>query len=76
VRVVRDQDELERRIDLESYAIAGGVVGFGFFTYGFLLKAAVLPAPSSAAVAMFVLPLLWGCFGVVKSALHVRYRAR
>lgn len=76
VRVVRDQDELERRIDLESGAIAGGMVGFGYFTYGFLLKASLLPAPSAAAVAMLVLPLLWGCFGLVKAAVRLRYRDR
>jgi hypothetical protein len=73
VRVVRDEDELERRIDLESLAIALGIGGFGFFTYGFLLLARVLPDPSSAVIAIWVLPVLLMCFGLVKIAVGRHY---
>jgi hypothetical protein len=76
VRVIRDQDEFERRIDLESIAIAGGIGAFGFFTYGMLLNARVIASPPAEAVAIWVLPVLLGCFGVVKCAVRLYYRAR
>lgn len=76
VRVIRDQDEFERRIDLESIAIGGGIGGFGFFTYGMLLNAQVLTAPPAEAVAIWVMPVLFGCFGVVKCAVRRYYRAQ
>ncbi len=43
VRAIRSQDELERRIDLESLAIALGISGFGFSTYGFCSARACFP---------------------------------
>ena len=76
VRVIRDQDEFERRIDLESIAIAGGIGSFGFFTYGMLLSARVVTAPPAEAVAIWVLPVLMGCFGICKCAVHLYYRGR
>ncbi|MGE7137324.1 hypothetical protein ACQKIE_06800 [Luteibacter sp. NPDC031894] len=76
VRVIRDQDEFERRIDLEAIAIAGAIGGFGFFTYGMLLNAKVIPATTAESVAIWVLPVLLGCFGVVKCAVRLYYRAR
>jgi hypothetical protein len=76
VRVIRDQDEFERRIDLESIAIAGGIGGFGFFTYGMLLNAQVIAAPPAEAVAIWVLPVLMGCFGVCKCATRLYYHRR
>ena len=76
VRVVRDQDEFERRIDLEAIAVAGGIGGFGFFTYGMLLSAEVVAAPSAKAVAIWVLPVLFACFGLCKCAVWFRYRSR
>ncbi|HVI56925.1 MAG TPA: hypothetical protein VM621_17935 [Luteibacter sp.] len=76
VRVIRDQDEFERRIDLESVAMAGAIGGFGFFTYGMLLGAKVIAAPPAEAVAVWVLPVLMGCFGVCKCAVRFRYRSR
>jgi hypothetical protein len=76
VRVIRDQDEFERRIDLESIAIAGGLGGFGFFTYGMLLNAKVIAVPPAEAVAIWVLPVLMGCFGVSKCAIRLYYRRR
>jgi hypothetical protein len=76
VRVIRDQDEFERRIDLEAIAIAGGLAGFGFFTYGMLLNAHVVPTPQAEAVAIWVLPVLMGCFGASKCAVRLYYRSR
>jgi hypothetical protein len=76
VRVIRDQDELERRIDLESIAVAGGIGGFGFFTFGMLLNAHVITPPPAEAVAIWVLPVLMGVFGVVKCAFRLYYRTR
>jgi hypothetical protein len=76
VRVIRDQDEFERRIDLESIAVAGGIGGFGFFTFGMLLNAHVITPPPAEAVAIWVLPVLMGVFGVVKCAFRLYYRTR
>jgi hypothetical protein len=67
---------LDRRIDLESTAIAGGIGSFGFFTYGMLLKTGALPVPSAEAVAIWVLPVFLGCFGFVKLAVGRYYRAQ
>jgi len=75
VRVIRDQDELERRIDLESIAIAGALGGFGFFSYGMLLSAKVLAAPEAAAVAIWVFPILMALFGISKCATRWHYRS-
>ncbi|MEX1827969.1 hypothetical protein [Luteibacter sp. CQ10] len=73
VRVIRDQDEFERLIDLQAIAIGGGIGGFGFFTYGMLLNAKVLPSPPAEAVAIWVLPALMFCFGMAKCACRLRY---
>ena len=75
-RVIRDQDELERRIDLESIVAAGAVVGLGFFTYGLLLSANVLPQPRAETVAIWVLPALFACFGIAKCLVGLYYRGR
>jgi hypothetical protein len=76
VRVIRGQDEFERRIDLEAIAIGGAIGGFGFFTYGMLLNAKVIHPASAESVAIWVLPVLMGCFGVVKCTVRLYYRAR
>ena len=75
IRVIRDQDELERRIDLEAIAIAGGLGGFGFFSYGLLLNAKVLDAPTAASIAIWVFPILMGLFGVAKCGIRLYYRS-
>lgn len=73
VRLIRDEDELERRIDLESFAIAAMVVGFGFFSYGLLLGAAVLPMPPAELVALLVMPALFASYGLAKWRVARRY---
>lgn len=74
VRVIRDQDELERRIDLEAIAIASTTTGFGFFSFG-LLTSAVDWKIGSDAVAIWVLPCLFASFGLAKCFVAWRYRA-
>jgi hypothetical protein len=75
VRVIRDQDELERRIDLEAIAIAAMSTGFGYFSYGFLLNAHIGLKVEPATVAIWVLPCLFASFGVAKLLVAWRYRS-
>lgn len=76
VRVLRDQDELERRVDLESFAIAAMVTGFGFFSFGLLLLAQVGGSIRAGTVAIWVMPCLFATFGVAKLFVSRRYRQR
>lgn len=74
VRVVRDQDELERRIDLEAIAIASMTTGFGFFSLGLLLSAEVGWTMPADAIAIWVMPCLFATFGIAKLLIVRRYR--
>jgi len=74
VRVIRDQDELERRIDLEAIAIAAMSTGFGYFSFGLLLSAGVGWEVGADAVAVWVMPCLFASFGVAKLLIARRYR--
>jgi len=74
VRVIRDQDELERRIDLEAIAIAAMSTAFGFFSFGLLLSAGIGWKVAPDAVAIWVLPCLFGTFGIAKLFVARRYR--
>ena len=74
VRVLHDQDELERRIDLESFAIAAMATGFGFFSFGLLLLADVGWQVRGGAVAIWVMPCLFMTFGLAKLLVVWRYR--
>ena len=73
VRVIRDSDELERRIDLEAAAIAGLAVGLGFFSLGLLASGEVIVLDGSA-VAVWVFPALCGTFGLAKLWASRRFR--
>lgn len=73
VRLIRDEDELERRIDLEAFAIAAMVTGFGFFSYGLLLSVGTFPMAPAFLVAILVMPGLFGCYGLAKWAVARRY---
>lgn len=75
VRVIRDQDELERRIDLEAIAIAAVATGFGYFSLGFLLNAGVGLKVAPASVAIWVMPCLFASYGVAKLLVARRYRS-
>jgi len=74
VRVIRDQDELERRIDLEAIAIAAMSTAFGFFSFGLLLSAGIGWKVAPDTVAIWVLPCLFGTFGIAKLFVARRYR--
>lgn len=73
VRSIRVSDELEQRINLEAAAIAGLLVGPGFFTLALLASAKVITL-DGGEVAIWVFPALCGTFGVVKCWTSLRYR--
>jgi len=73
VRLIRDEDDLERRIDLEVFAIAAMVTGFGFFSGGLLLSVGTLPSPLALLVAIPVIPSLFGSYGIAKRAVSRRH---
>jgi hypothetical protein len=75
VRVIRDQDELERRIDLEAIAIAAMSTGFGYFSFGFLLNANIGLRVAPASMAIWVMPCLFASYGVAKLLVIRRYRS-
>ena len=74
VRVLRDQDELERRIDLEAIAIAAMSTAFGFFSFGLLPLADIGWHVRGDAVAIWVMPCLFAIFGIAKPLVARRYR--
>lgn len=66
LRFVRDSDELQRRIQLEAFALAALVLGIGSFALGMLVRAKVLVFDGGAL--MMVLPvyvLLYGLFALI-----------
>jgi hypothetical protein len=73
VRVIRDSDELERRIDLEAAAVAGLAVGLSFFSLGLLASGKVIVLEGSA-VAIWVFPALCGTYGIAKVWASRRFR--
>jgi len=73
VRVIRDSDELERRIELEAVAISALLVGTGFFSAGLLAGAKVIVLDGDA-VAVWVLPALCAIYGIAKCWAVRRYR--
>ncbi len=73
VRFIRDNDELQRRIDLEAIAIATLIVSMGYFTLGLLDAANVISIAGDLAM-IWVLPAMCGTFGIVKLFSARRYR--
>lgn len=71
-RVILGQDELERRIDLESIALAAAATAAGFLGYGLLMNADVVPHADGDAVALWVFPALMGGFGLGKCLVVAR----
>jgi hypothetical protein len=71
-RYVRDADEMQRRIELESVAIAAAVVAAIYMTAGFLQSAGLIAIPAAAAM-LWVYPLLCIGYGVVKIVIARRY---
>lgn len=72
-RFVRDSDEMQRRIELESISIAAGLVGGGYMTAGFLQAADMIALPASAAM-LWVFPALCATYGIVKGVNARRYQ--
>lgn len=71
-RYVRDSDELQRRIELESVGLAAGLVGAGYVTAAFL-QSAKLIAVDAASAMHWVFPSLCLCYGVVRIVITRRY---
>jgi hypothetical protein len=72
-RYVRECDEMERRIELESIALASLIVGMLFMCAGFLASAKII-ALNGAMVAIWVFPSLCGCYGLIKCLAARRYQ--
>jgi hypothetical protein len=74
--VIREQDELERQIDLQALAAAAVLTSCGFLSFGLLLSAGVVHGVPAAMVAQLVLPSFFWIFGLAKLVLVVRLRRR
>ena len=72
VRYVRDCDELQRRIELESGAIAGLLLSAGYLAAGFLQTAGLIDIPAKVAM-LWVFPSLCLLYGVAKVVNARRY---
>ena len=72
VRYVRDSDEMQRRIELESGAIAAMLVAAGYLGAGFLQSAKLIQVPSTLAL-IGVFPALCLVYGITKIFVARRY---
>jgi len=72
VRYVRQSDEMQRRIELESIAIAAMLVSSAYMAAGFLQTARLIDVPAKVAM-LWVFPSLCMTYGVVKVAIARRY---
>lgn len=72
--VIREQDELERQLDLQALAAAAVLTSCGFLSFGLLLSAGVLHGVPAELVALLVLPCFFWIFGLAKLVLVVRLR--
>jgi hypothetical protein len=73
IRYLHDCDELERRIELDSIALSSLCTGLIYISLGFLAGAKIISL-DGAAVATWVLPTLFGLYGVAKCIMSRRYR--
>jgi hypothetical protein len=73
-RYVREADEMQRQIELQSVALAAMATGIGFMVVGFLGSAGVF-ALTGNVVAILVLPALFGSYGIAKAFVHRGYGA-
>jgi hypothetical protein len=71
-RYVRDSDELQRRIELESVGLAAGMVSTVYMTAGFLQSAKML-AIGAATAMLWVFPALCLFYGIARIAIARRY---
>ncbi|WP_126970720.1 hypothetical protein [Xanthomonas sp. BRIP62411] len=72
-RYVRDSDEMQRRIELESIAIAAGLLSSAYMTGGFLQAAKLIDIPATVAM-LWVFPMLCAIYGVTKSINARRFQ--
>jgi hypothetical protein len=72
VRYVRDSDEMQRRIELESGAIAGLLVSAVYLAAGFLQSAELIAIPSKVAM-IWVFPMLCMFYGACKIFVSRHY---
>lgn len=73
LRFVRDCDELQRRIQLEAFALASLVVTVGTFALGLLALAKVIRIDGGTAL-IWVLPAYTFFYGVFAAYTTRRYR--
>jgi len=73
IRFLRDSDELERQIELESIALSGLFTGVIFLCLGFLANSKIIHL-DGAGVAIWVFPSLFGLYGIAKCFASWRYR--
>jgi hypothetical protein len=69
---VRDSDEMQRRIELESGAVAAMLVAAGYLGAGFLQSAKLIDVPAGPALIM-VFPAMCLGYGIVKIVVSRRY---
>ena len=69
---VRDSDEMQRRIELESGAIAALLVAAGYLGAGFLQSAKLIDVPAGPALIM-VFPAMCAMYGFAKVFVSRRY---
>jgi hypothetical protein len=72
IRHIRDTDELQRRIEVESVSLATALVSLGYFAAGLLQAAKVIDVPSSVAM-IWVFPLICFVYGIAKVLVSRRY---
>jgi hypothetical protein len=73
VRYVRDSDEMQRRIELESGSIAGLTVSGVYLAAGFLQTAGLIDIPAKVAM-IWVFPMLCMVYGIAKVVIGRRYQ--
>lgn len=72
VRYVRDSDEMQRRIELESGSVAALLVSAGYMAAGFLQTADLISIPAKVAM-LWVFPMLCFTYGIAKVFISRRY---
>ena len=72
VRHIRDTDEMQRRIEVESVSFATALVSLAYFAAGLLQAAKVIDIPSSAAM-IWVFPLICLTYGIAKVFISRRF---
>ncbi len=74
IQLLRDCDELERQIELESIALSCLFTGLIFLCLGFLAGSKLISLGDGSLVAIWVFPSLCGLYGVTKCFANWRYR--